>query len=225
MCTFYTVKYLCNCIYDEWRLPCFFTRGPQILTIPSQSTPASSPAVKPTKPRCYHTRIIEIYDVLTLCEVCYMQLDAQIQTHGVKTLLAAPERFPLAEKLGMLIVVGNDEDEQWRVFRRGEQVFILEREVKMERLEGVGRAVQVKGSDKGGRVRRPRRRNEMRGWKYEASKIYQLGYTIYDEDRTGREVEQHEDEESTVPWAKKSFDKRTWQGTYYEERALGHYAH
>ncbi|KAL2803009.1 hypothetical protein BJX63DRAFT_89519 [Aspergillus granulosus] len=220
MCTFYIVKYLCDCIYDEWILPCFFSRGPSILlrrpNTQSDSLPRSNPLPKQNSQPCYHTRIIETYDVLTLCEVCFSQLDSQIRTYGVTPVLASPERFPLAEKLGMLVVVENDALEQWRLFRKGVQRFLLQREVGAESLRGMGGRVSVP-------VVGPRR---VKGpdadavWKVESSRIYRLDYTIYE----GRQGESENVSDGFVASrTRRSKREGVWQGTYYEERALGHW--
>jgi hypothetical protein len=254
MCTFYTVKYFCNCIYDEWLLPCFFTRGPSILlhrpdSTSSQSTseaqsppdsppdsppaplpdvnPLSNPShqkLLPTKKACYHTHIVETYDVLTLCEVCFAQLDKQIRTHGVKALLASPERFPLAEKLGMLIVVENDAMEQWRLFRKGEQCFLLERWGGVQSLGSSGTVngrvlVPPCGVGKGPKVRGP---DADQVWKIESSRIYRLEYQIY---RPGEVVETESEKSGSVTSGRsgKLGRTRVWDGSYYEERAMGHH--
>ncbi|KAL2842453.1 hypothetical protein BJX68DRAFT_270630 [Aspergillus pseudodeflectus] len=258
MCTFYTVKYLCNCIYDEWLLPCFFTRGPSILlnhpnstesqsTSETQSSPDSppnsppatpshanpefnpcfpKPKPHPTKKPCYHTHIIETYDVLTLCEVCLTQLDKQIRAHGVKTVLASPERFPLAEKLGMLIVVENDALEQWRLFRKGEQCFLLERGGRIQSLGSSG-AVNGRvvvpgcggGVGKGPKVRGP---DADQVWKVESSRIYRLEYQIYG---PGEDIDTESEKSGSVTSGRgrKLGRKGVWDGSYYEERAMGHH--
>ncbi|KAL3467243.1 hypothetical protein BJX64DRAFT_283965 [Aspergillus heterothallicus] len=276
MCTFYTVRYLCNCIYDEWVLPCYFTRGPSnLLRQPNPSKPdsasqtqhqsqsnsppqspqcsyASSSPSPPSKtlPKstqnqpCYHTRIIETYDVLTLCEVCFSHLDTQIRQHGVKAVLASPERFPLAEKLGMLIVIENDALEQWRVFRKGEQCFFLQREVGVQSLGGEGGGkVQVPSWGRGRSVvggdtsnRSSQRGKRVRGpdadvvWKVESSPVYRLGFTIYEQGRLWEE-EGSESESGRGSGSDETLEGRgerprregVWQGTYYEERPLGHH--
>ncbi|KAL2848844.1 hypothetical protein BJY01DRAFT_246221 [Aspergillus pseudoustus] len=248
MCTFYTVKYLCNCIYDEWILPCYFTRGPSILlrrpnntqpdsqasscsssppSTPDSPTESSPNTLNQNKQPCYHARIVETYDVLTLCEGCFAQLDAQVRAHGVKAVLAAPERFPLAEKLGMLIVIENDELEQWRVFRKGEQCFLLQREVGVESLRGMGGKVSVPvvgpaaGTGAGGKVRRP---DADAVWKVESSRIYQLDYTIYAGSGNWGDGESSITEDGSVFGRyQRPKSEGAWEGTYYEERPLGHH--
>lgn len=122
MCLFWTVKYVCGCIYDEWYRPC-------------QSNDNANQA-RQQKTWCYQRNIQEITDVLTLCEACYAKVDARVRKDGLKKVLQSVETFPLAEPLGMLIALENDEREQWKAFGRERQVLLLESEWYIPETEG-----------------------------------------------------------------------------------------
>ncbi|KAL4917221.1 hypothetical protein BDW62DRAFT_202035 [Aspergillus aurantiobrunneus] len=131
MCVFWTVKYLCNCIYDEWYFPCDWY----------------GLALLPREPKtwCYLRHMQETTDVLTLCEECFAMLDSQVRKHGVKKVLQSAETFPLAEQLGMLIVLENDEGEQWKAFRKKPLLF-FENEWQIPETDGPvdGRRLRLK---------------------------------------------------------------------------------
>lgn len=123
MCLFWTVKYLCNCIYDEWYQPC-------------RSNADDSDQPRQQKTWCYKRNIQEITDVLTLCEACYAKVDARVRKDGLKKVLQSAETFPLAGPLGMLVALENDEHEQWKAFGRERRVLLLEGEWYIPGTEG-----------------------------------------------------------------------------------------
>jgi hypothetical protein len=122
MCLFWTVKYLCDCIYDEWYRPC-------------QSNDDTNQS-RQQKTWCYQRNIQEITDVLTLCEACYAKVDARVRKDGLKKVLQSAETFPLAEPLGMLVALEDDGYEQWKAFGSDRQVLLLESEWYIPQTEG-----------------------------------------------------------------------------------------
>ncbi|KAL4785531.1 hypothetical protein BJX76DRAFT_356082 [Aspergillus varians] len=122
MCLYWTVKYFCGCIYDEWYSPC--------------DGEGHGPNARKQDNWCYNRNIQETTDVLTLCEPCYAELDARVRKDGLKKVLQSSKSFPLAEQLGMLIVLENDESEQWKVFRKKRQIILQEGEWQIPETDG-----------------------------------------------------------------------------------------
>ncbi|KAL5335928.1 hypothetical protein BJX70DRAFT_401121 [Aspergillus crustosus] len=134
MCIYYTTKYLCSCIYDEWFYPCKPT-----LTITLTTNLNLNPDPNPT-PRapgflCPTRELVSVHDVLTLCEPCFATLHTKIKKQGIRDVLDSGRG--LGKQLGMLIVLENDEKEQWRAFRRGRQVLFRERWSSVEACQAV----------------------------------------------------------------------------------------
>ncbi|PTU18574.1 hypothetical protein P175DRAFT_0534316 [Aspergillus ochraceoroseus IBT 24754] len=108
MCIHYTCKFLCGCIWDEWRFPC---ENPHAW--------------------CTYRDIIQTDDPLTACEDCWARIETRVRRYGLRNVLRSGEEeaFPLGRALGMLVVLLYDENEQWRLFRNGERVFFRDREL------------------------------------------------------------------------------------------------
>ncbi|KAL4978613.1 hypothetical protein BDW66DRAFT_164684 [Aspergillus desertorum] len=152
MCVFWTTKYLCSCIYDEFYYPCTWTsRNPE-------RNP--DPTLRRAKhPQNCHTRDVEeMIDCLILCELCLEKLHDRVRKdRDIKKTLASKDTFPLAEQLGMLILLENDEIEQRRIFGKEGYMYMI---AGIEELEEVGRGVEM-----GIGVRRARKRNGRNAWK------------------------------------------------------------
>ncbi|KAL4807352.1 hypothetical protein BDV18DRAFT_159573 [Aspergillus unguis] len=146
MCIIFTTTYLCSCVYDEWHFPCVVFED-----------------LRPRPPGtwCYLRHMKETVDIFSLCELCLPKLEARVRRDGIKKTLASRETFPLAEKLGMLIVLENDERLQRKYFGRREKALIYDREWWVPVTDGAISRERLK-------EKRPKRRNGQNAWKYEA---------------------------------------------------------
>ncbi|KAL2832855.1 hypothetical protein BDW59DRAFT_157002 [Aspergillus cavernicola] len=106
MCHFWQAKYLCACIHDEWYTECKYLHHAKHPDYPTPGT------------RCIRRQIFIYHDIFSFCEECYGELDRRIKRDGVKNVLTSGDTYPVADKLGMLIVLIGDRWERWKVFRR-----------------------------------------------------------------------------------------------------------
>ncbi|KAL4744682.1 hypothetical protein BDW72DRAFT_199361 [Aspergillus terricola var. indicus] len=152
MCVFWTTKYLCSCIYDEFYYPCTWaSHNPE-----TNPDPALRRAKYPQK--CHVRSIEEIVDCLVLCELCFEKLHDRVRKdRDIKKTLARKNTFPLVEQLGMLILLENNKIEQWKIFGKEGYMYMT---VGIEELERVER-----GAETGIGIRRARKGNGRNAWK------------------------------------------------------------
>ncbi|RDW90504.1 uncharacterized protein DSM5745_02279 [Aspergillus mulundensis] len=153
MCIFWKTKFLCGCIIDEFWYPC--------------STLRPDPATEKLRfhtrnhPNCKMRSLQELTECILLCELCLGKLHARVRKDAdIRKTLASKDTFPLAEQLGMLILLENDEIEQWKVFGKWGRT---RSDFRWEELEEMVTVVEKRV----GR-RRAKLRNGRNAWKYEA---------------------------------------------------------
>ncbi|KAL4910247.1 hypothetical protein BDW74DRAFT_144717 [Aspergillus multicolor] len=127
MCIIWETKFLCGCIIDEWWFACTNLRH--------DISNTGLRFLARSHVNCKAREIQRWRECLLLCELCLGKLHARVRKDAdIRKTLASKETFPLAEQLGMLIVLENDALVQRGIFGKGKW---RRMNMEIDKLEGL----------------------------------------------------------------------------------------